>query len=123
MPINPNDFAAELNRQLSGYVESVQKEIETAKKEVAQQCKKDIEYDSPHLTGTYERSWRIKKQGKGNKTKYIVHNIEYQLTHLLEHGHAKKGGGRTRAFPHIAPAEEKAVHEYLDRIERAIADQ
>lgn len=123
MPTNPNDLAAELNRQLSGYVQSVQEEIEKAKKEVANECKKDIAYDAPHLTGTYERSFKVKKTGGKNKTKYIVHNVEYQLTHLLEHGHAKRGGGRTRAFPHFAPAEDKAVREYLNRVERAIQNE
>jgi hypothetical protein len=116
----PNNLANEINRLLQTYSEEVAKEIEDAAKEVAQECRKEIEYHSPHLTGTYERSWRVKKRSKKNKPLYIIYNHEYQLTHLLEHGHAKRGGGRTRAFPHIAPAEENAVREYLDRVERAI---
>ena len=120
MPTNPNNLADEINRLLATYAEGVTEEIEKAAKDVANEAKKEIAYDSTHLTGTYERGWRVKKKSKKGKPLYIIHNVEYQLTHLLEHGHAKRGGGRTRVFPHIAPAEEKAIREYLARIERAI---
>ena len=45
----------------------------------------------------------------------------YMLAHLLEHGHAKRGGGRVRAIPHIAPAEEAAEEELMRDIERGLS--
>ena len=48
----------------------------------------------------------------------VVHSKRYQLTHLLEFGHAKRGGGRTRAFPHIAPAEQAGIEQLTRDIER-----
>ena len=45
---------------------------------------------------------------------------KYQLAHLLEKGHAKRGGGRTKAMPHIAPAEENAVKELENDIKKAL---
>ena len=39
----------------------------------------------------------------------------YQLAHLLEYGHAKRGGGRTNAYSHIKPVEEWAIDEVIDR--------
>lgn len=69
--------------------------------------------------GTYAKGWRLKKIG----TRFVVHNAtSYQLTHLLEKGHVKRGGvGRVTAIPHIAPVEERAVSDLLDAIERRLS--
>ncbi|PFF14561.1 hypothetical protein CN332_32090, partial [Bacillus thuringiensis] len=43
-----------------------------------------------------------------------------QLTHLLENGHAKVGGGRVPAQVHILPVEQYVIDELPRRIERAV---
>ena len=42
------------------------------------------------------------------------------IAHLLEHGHAKRGGGRVRARPHILPAQEAAEQQLMHDIERGL---
>ena len=44
----------------------------------------------------------------------------YMIAHLLENGHAKRGGVRVRAIPHIGPAEEHAEEVLLSDIEKAL---
>ena len=62
----------------------------------------------------YCKGWRLKKD-KAGKNRYIVkvwNKTDYQLTHLLEFGHATRNGGRTKPQPHIRPTEEKYKKEF-----------
>lgn len=43
------------------------------------------------------------------------------LPHLLEKGHAKIGGGRTRAFPHVKPAADYAFQYARDHLGEYLA--
>lgn len=116
---NINDLSREIMQQLERYAANVQDEIEVASKEETQNIVRELKGNpSPKLTGSYRKGWRMKKIGK---SKYVAYNkTDYQLTHLLEHGHAKRNGGRVEAVVHIRPAEETAVNNFLERIEGAI---
>lgn len=117
-----NDLARQLNRYVQQYTADVINEIEVASKEEATALMQELKQHSPKATGSYRKGWKVKKKG-GRYPKYIVYNkTDYQKTHLLEHGHAKRGGGRVAAKVHIAPAAEKAVNAFLDRVEGAIKD-
>lgn len=105
--------------QLKKYGRLLENQIDVQAKETAQELVADLKKSSPKRTGKYAKGWRIKKSGKT----YIVHNAtNYQLTHLLEYGHAKRSGGRTGSKVHIRPAEEKAVNSFLNALERMIEE-
>ena len=71
----------------------------------------------------YNKGWTIMQtvRDKRERKGATIHNRDhYQLTHLLEKGHAKVNGGRTRAFPHIAPVAEKCEDKLLQRMIRGL---
>ena len=118
-----NNLSTEIEKILHEELEKSRDAIEKAAEKVAQQTVDRLKQTSPKKTGKYARAWRKKATPLiRGKASYIVHNTRGQLTHLLEKGHALKSGGRTRAFPHIKPAEEEAIknfeRELIDLIER-----
>ncbi|PFE56018.1 hypothetical protein CN318_12295 [Bacillus cereus] len=117
-----NDFASEIARELQRYANLVEEDMEAAKEKVANDLVEELKQKSPkskRKSGRkYAKGWRKKKDVDA----IIVHNaLKPQLTHLLEKGHAKAtGGGRVPGKVHIAPAEEKAINEFTELVERAI---
>ena len=92
------------------------------RKKAADTVKKEISATAPVGTGKYAKSWATKTTAENSHALEItVHSRNrYQLAHLLEHGHAKRGGGRVAARPHIAAAEEHGIEELEREIERSI---
>lgn len=107
----------DLRAILNGYADEVSKGLLKAQKTVAKETTDQIKSKAPKRTGAYASDWAFKRQRKG----YTVYNRKhYQLTHLLEFGHALRNGGRSQAYPHIKPAENFAIKEYTKEAERVI---
>ena len=71
--------------------------------------------------GKYAKGWRVKAEGGAAGHLYIIHNAtDYQLTHLLEKGHALRQGGRSPAIVHIQPVEQAAIKDFEEAIRRFI---
>jgi hypothetical protein len=101
---------------LQEYADLATDDLKKAVKKAGDEAKKDIQNNAPVKTGAYKKSWTVKTTKEtSNAMEVVVHSKNrYQLAHLLEFGHAKRGGGRTKAIPHIAPAEQRAA-ELLER--------
>lgn len=112
--------ANEILKQLQYYAADVRTKVDEAKESNAKACLKAIKMNSPKgkRHGEYAKGWRIKRTSK----KLVIHNAtNYQLTHLLEHGHITRDGkDRTQEKPHIRPAEAITVRNFLLDVERAI---
>jgi len=59
---------------------------------------------APRDKGDYAKSIRFRVEGSGREVQGHVYSKMPGIPHLVEKGHAKVGGGKTRAIEHIAPA-------------------
>ena len=82
----------------------------------------EIREKAPKRTGAYRKSWAVKNTKEtSNSLEVTVYSRDrYRLTHLLEFGHAKRGGGRVSGRPHIAPAEKTGMERLEAEIERSL---
>ena len=109
---------------LNEYSDEIQEGIEIVANNTAQLVKRDLRNTIGTYkirTGKYNKGWQINtKKGRGVVNHTVWNATDWRLTHLLENGHTTRNGGRTRAFVHIRPVEEKYVNQYQQDVEKLI---
>jgi len=116
--IKVDELAGEIVLAIQAYTEDVSEAIDQAARDTAKAMAQDLRETSPKDTGEYAKGWTYRKEAPGS---YRVYNKKKpQLTHLLEHGHAKRGGGRVEGRPHIKPAEERHLPGFERKVEQIL---
>ena len=115
--IQPDQLAATINSILNEYADDCGDVLLDAVKKTTKQATKELKSSGiggfRDRTGKYRKGWKSKVE----ESRLSVEGVVYQgaqpgLTHLLEYGHAKQNGGRTRAFPHIAEVNDSAQENF-----------
>ena len=107
--VSIDEMAAAINEGLEEYADLSAQGVKSAVRKSAKAVKEQINSSAPVRTGRYAKSWAT-----------VYSPSRYMLSHLLEKGHAKRGGGRVRAIPHIAPAEEMGIEMLEGLIEKTL---
>lgn len=120
--IKIDELAEAVEKELEDYRDLTAVKMKKAVNDAGNTIKKGISAGAPAKSGRYAKSWRTKKiRETSSRLEVTVYSpSRYMLAHLLEHGHAKRNGGRVRAIPHIAPAEEAGEKQLMTDLERAL---
>lgn len=120
--INIDQLADEIAKGLAEYSNDVIEGIDISSEKIAKKAVKQLKANSPKVTGKYAKGWSKKTEKRfGETNSHIIYNKNKPgLAHLLEHGHAKRGGGRVQGKPHIRPVEEQIIEEFTAEVEKVV---
>ena len=118
---NGNDISRTISEFMRECIDENEEALLERSKSAAKSAVKALRQESRKRSGAYAKDWASKVESGETGVEATVYNRKhYQLTHLLENGHAKVNGGRTRAYPHIAPAEEFAERQLEQLLQRKL---
>ena len=119
-----DSLSSEVMKELEKYADVTTENVKKAVQKAGKTVRDEIKSNAPSDTGKYAKSWMVKTvRETSSSLELVIHSRNrYRLTHLLEFGHAKRGGGRVSARPHIANAEEKAIKVFEEEIKEAISN-
>lgn len=127
--ISANDFSGAVTNILKDWSADVLEETNAAVKDVATEARDELKVEGnfENRSGKYRKGWRVTFTELRYGLEATVHNKVYQLTHLLESGHAKwlwgrDTGGTVQAFPHIEKVNEEAQRKLEEEIVRRLSE-
>lgn len=126
--VKVDDFNGAVTSILKDFSNDVLEQTNEAVKDVATEARDElkVEGDFQNRSGKYRKGWRVTFTELRYGIEATVHNKVYQLTHLLESGHAKwlwgrDTGGTVQAFPHIEKVNEEAQRKLQEEIIRRLS--
>ncbi len=120
--IKVDNLSKEIAKALENYSDDISEVVEEVSNKIGKEAVEEVQKKSPKKRGKYAKGWTLKKDILG-ESKYsikIYNKTDYQLTHLLEFGHATKNGKRTKAISHIRPVEQKYSKKYEQELKREL---
>lgn len=120
-------LAGEVTKLMEEYASEVATDMKTEAKAVAKEAVKELKQASPEGAGSkkghYKDGWTstVESENAVSVGIRIYNRKKPGLTHLLEKGHAKRGGGRVEGQPHISTAEGNAAVNYEKRLKERMS--
>lgn len=123
--ISVDQLSESVQHELTLYSTSIIEGIKSQAKKSMDQLVKETKNTAP--TGRrkkhYKNSIKSKKLSESlNDVSYVwyVDGSDYRLSHLLENGHALRGGGRYAGTKFISKAYEPIERDYIAKVEEVI---
>lgn len=108
---------------LQDYADDVEVNLATATKKIGQAGATALRQESRATfkgSGRYASGWKSYFTENRLSSSAIIYNEHPGLPHLLEHGHAKRGGGRVAGREHIATVENQLIEQFTREVENAL---
>ena len=123
--ISVDQLSEAINNELTLYSKKVLDGIKNQAKISMDQLVKDTKATAPvgrrkkHYKNSI-KSRKLSENGTGVSYVWYVDGSDYRLSHLLENGHAIKGGGRYSGTKFISKAYEPIERENIEKVEEVI---
>ena len=112
-----------ISKALESYAGEIDSTLDDAVKKVTKAGVSALRSESRQMfggSGAYAKGWTSQAETSRLSSQGIIFNTKPGLPHLLEHGHANRGGGRTAGRAHIAPVEETIITQFQAEVEKTI---
>lgn len=125
--LTADKLAKAVEQELTTYHQNILDRLRSATRESVTKLIRKTRVTAPFRSGEYRRSITGDFRGlaKGLNTVRAIWYVKaphYRLTHLLVHGHEKKGGGRVEGDPFLEKALAEVLPEYEEAVKEAVKE-
>ena len=118
--VSADAFSSAISKVLAQYSDNVKENLGEITKALAKRGAKEVKAKSKTTfggSGKYANGWTSQfDTGRFSAQGTIYNGAVPGLPHLLENGHANRGGGRTPGRAHIKPVEEELIRQYENEV-------